>query len=108
MLPSLTSARLVLLLAPRRRARNGGRTGLSPLRITNGEVKLEAVDGLGVPPPPAEVKDEFAEQVLVVDYDEEEKDDGGVNEDLRVVIKVIYFILHCRLFNMDKVLTLAH
>lgn len=58
-----------------------------PLAITNGEVKIEAVDVLGVPPP-AEVKDEFAEQVLVVDYDEEEKDDGGVNEELRVVVKV--------------------
>jgi len=60
------------------------------LAITNGEVKIEAVDVPDIPPP-AEVKDEFAEQVLVVDYDEEEKDDGGVNEDLRVVIKVTTF-----------------
>jgi len=62
-----------------------------PPAITNGDVKIEVVDVLGVPPP-AEVKDEFAEQVLVVDYEEEEKDDGGVNEDLRVGIKVA--ILH--------------
>ena len=49
---------------------------------------------MGVP----EVKDEFAEQVLVVDYDEEEKEDGSVNEDLRVVIKVTFF--SGRLFNV--------
>ena len=61
-----------------------------PLAITNGQVKMEAVDVPGVPLP-AKAKDEFADQVLVVDYDEEEKDDGGVNEDLRVVVKVTVF-----------------
>ena len=61
-----------------------------PLAITNGEVKMETVDVPGVPLP-AKDKDEFADQVLVVDYDEEEKDDGGVNEDLRVVVKVTIF-----------------
>lgn len=56
---------------------------VQPLAIANGQVKIETVD--------MPAKDEFAEQVLVVDYDEEEKDDGGVNEDLRVVIKVTIF-----------------
>jgi hypothetical protein len=80
----------------RRKEKEKERTMPLARAITNGDVKLEAVDvpfPVSVPrvPPPPEVKDEFAEQVLVVDYEEEEKDDGGVNEDLRVVIKVRYF-----------------
>lgn len=75
-----------------------------PLAITNGEVKAEAIDFLGVPPP-VEVKDEFVEQVLVVDYDEEEKEDGSVNEDLRVVIKVTIFLV---VYSICEVLTIAH
>jgi len=78
-------------LGTKKRGKKRRKEKTQPLAITNGQVKAEAVDSLGVPPP-AEVKDEFAEQVLVVDYDEEEKEDGSVNEDLRVVIKVAIFL----------------
>lgn len=91
-------------LSTKKKGKKRRKEKTQPLVVTNGEVKAEAVDFLGVPPP-AEVKDEFVEQVLVVDYDEEEKEDGSVNEDLRVVIKVSIFQVVC---STCEVLTLAH
>lgn len=89
-------------LGTKKKGKKRRKENTQPLAITNGEVKAEGIEFLGVPPP-AEVKDEFAEQVLVVDYDEEEKEDGSVNEDLRVVIKVTMVVC-----SMCEMLTLAH
>ena len=91
-------------LGTKKRGKKRRKDKTQPLAITNGEVMAEVVDFLGVPLP-AEIKDEFAEQVLVVDYDEEEKEDGSVNEDLRVVIKVAIFQVACP---TCETLTLAH
>jgi hypothetical protein len=91
-------------LCTKKKGKKRRKDTVQPLGITNGGVKAEVVDFLGVPLP-AEVKDEFVEQVLVVDYDDEEKDDGSVNEDLRVVIKVAIFHVVC---STCEVLTLAH
>jgi SWI/SNF-related matrix-associated actin-dependent regulator of chromatin subfamily B protein 1 len=91
-------------LGTKKKGKKRRKENAQPLGVTNGEVKMEAIDFPGVPPP-AEIKNEFAEQVLVVDYDEEEKDDGSVNEDLRVVIKVAIFQIVC---STCEVLTLAH